>query len=78
LPKTFRDARIVQVAATARPAGVTAKKPRKPAAKKSSAPGAGSAFDQSKKQPKTLGTGGKPPPKDNTPAAGGGGFQDIG
>jgi hypothetical protein len=57
---------------------VAAPKTSKPATAKSAAKDTGNAFEQSKKQPKTLGTGGKPPPKDNKPAAGGGGFQEIG
>ena len=35
------------------------------------------AFEESRKAPKTVGTGGKPPPTDNKPAAGGGDFEEI-
>jgi hypothetical protein len=87
LKTTFADARIVQVATTtptaARTTTKTPSQKKKTSAKKSK-PAAGSrsdtksAFEKSKKAPKTVGTGGKPPAKDNKPAAGGGGFQDIG
>jgi hypothetical protein len=87
LAKTFPDARVVQVSdaaatsAAPAPAGAKAKpKAKKPAGagKPASAGSAsGSAFETSKKLPKTLGTGGKPPPKDTKPAAGGSGFQEI-
>lgn len=86
LKTTFADARIVQVSTTApTAASTTTKTPsKKTSTSRGSKPAAGSgsdtksAFEKSKKAPKTVGTGGKPPPKDNKPAAGGGGFQDIG
>jgi hypothetical protein len=86
LAKTFGDARVVQVsdaAATSAGPAPTAAKAKAKAAKPgggtraSGGSGGGSAFEQSKKLPKTLGTGGKPPPKDTKPAAGGSGFQEI-
>jgi hypothetical protein len=90
LAKTFPDARVVQVsdaaatsagtapAATKSRAKATAKKKPAGAGKTASGgSGSGSAFEKSKKLPKTLGTGGKPPPKDTKPAAGGSGFQEI-
>lgn len=49
-----------------------------PALKKLSGVSAKDYSKQSKKLPKTLGTGGKPPAKDHKKAAGGGGFQNIG
>jgi hypothetical protein len=49
-----------------------------PAIKKLSGVSAKDYSKQSKKLPKTLGTGGKPPPKDKKKPAGGGGFQSIG
>jgi len=49
-----------------------------PALKKLSSVSAKDYSKQSKKLPKTLGTGGKPPPKDNKKPAGGGGFEEIG
>lgn len=86
LKTTFADARIVQIsktaAAPASPAPTSSPKKSSgataPGKKSTSGSDTKSAFDESKKQPKTLGTGGKPPPRDNKPAAGGGGFQDIG
>ncbi|MEA2243792.1 MAG: hypothetical protein QOD24_3348 [Solirubrobacteraceae bacterium] len=88
LAKAFGDARVVQVSDTAAttaggaPAAAKAKAHAKAKAKpagagKRASSGSGSAFEKSKKLPKTLGTGGKPPPKDNKPAAGGSGFQEI-
>lgn len=49
-----------------------------PALKKLSKVSAKDYSKQSKKLPKTLGTGGKAPPKDHKKPAGGGGFEDIG
>lgn len=87
LKPAFAGATIVQVSKTAAGAGAAATKATKdaaskpatsPSTSKSSEESAKQGFEETKKAPKTLGTGGKPPPKDNKPAAGGGGFEDIG
>lgn len=71
LERAFPGATIVHVSKTARPAASASRSTgAEERAKK--------AFEESKKAPKTLGTGGKPPPKDDKPAAGGGGFEEIG
>jgi hypothetical protein len=85
LAKAFGDARVVHVATTApkaaRRAHAAAPKRASTAKRANAGSGGGgstgSAFERSKKLPKTLGTGGKPPPKDDKPAAGGSGFQEI-
>jgi hypothetical protein len=85
LAKGFGDARVVHVATTAPKAArrAQAAAPKRAGTAKRAKAGSGgggstgSAFEKSKKLPKTLGTGGKPPPKDNKPAAGGSGFQEI-
>jgi len=76
---SFADAAIVQVATTAPSESAGSASPSKQATTTTDKPAStGNAFEESKKAPKTVGTGGKPPPKDDKPAAGGGGFQDIG
>jgi hypothetical protein len=81
LAKTFGHARVVRVAdsaaTTAPRARASAPKRAKAAKRARAGAGGGSAFEKSKKLPKTVGTGGKPPPTDNKPAAGGGGFEEI-
>ena len=81
LRKTFAGARVVRVtnaaAPTARRARSTAPKRATSGKRTTAGSGTGSAFEKSKKLPKTLGTGGKPPPKDDKPAAAGGGFEEI-
>jgi hypothetical protein len=87
LKASFAGARVVHVAATGS-APSSSSSPSRASSKgrssssKTSRSTSGTsdtkkAFEQSKKAPKTVGTGGKPPPKDNKAAGGGGAFQEI-
>ncbi|MBA3748670.1 MAG: hypothetical protein H0W96_14430, partial [Solirubrobacterales bacterium] len=82
----FAQARVVRVATSSSPASSPSSSggdaPSAPGQPKTGEPSSApqstkKAFEESKRAPKTVGTGGKPPPKDNKAPAAGGDFEEI-